>query len=83
MGNHAVFTAKEATAIVSVSCAVAVCAGPPESFTDTVSDAASVTLVGVPVMAPFAASERPAGSVPLVRVHVYGAVPPVAVRVAL
>jgi hypothetical protein len=40
--------------------------------------------VGVPVIAPVEAfSDKPAGKVPLVRDHVYGAVPPLAARVAL
>jgi hypothetical protein len=39
--------------------------------------------VGVPVIAPVAAlNESPAGKVPLVSDHVYGAVPPVAPKVA-
>ncbi len=36
--------------------------------------------VGVPEMVPLAASTRPAGSEPPVRLKVYGAVPPEAVR---
>jgi hypothetical protein len=40
-------------------------------------------VVGVPVIAPFAASDRPAGSEPLLTVNVYGAVPPLAVTVWL
>ena len=39
--------------------------------------------VGVPVSAPFAASERPVGSTPVVKANVYGAMPPLAVMVWL
>ena len=41
-----------------------------------------VVAVGVPLRTPVAAfKERPAGSVPLLTVHVYGAAPPLAVTV--
>jgi hypothetical protein len=40
--------------------------------------------IGIPAITPLEAPRvRPAGSVPLVRDHEYGVVPPVAVRVAL
>jgi len=49
-----------------------------------VSAIALAVAVGVPVIAPVDAfSDRPAGSVPEVRDHVYGDVPPVAASVAL
>ena len=35
-------------------------------------------VVGVPAIAPFDASDRPAGRLPVVTDHVYGPVPPVA-----
>src|SRR4051794_32311498 len=38
-------------------------------------------VVGVPVIVPFVASVSPAGSDPALTDHVYGAVPPLAVRV--
>jgi len=37
--------------------------------------------VGVPLMTPAVESDNPAGNVPTVTVHVYGAVPPTAVNV--
>ena len=39
-------------------------------------------VVGVPLMTPAVLSERPAGKVPLLRLQVYGEVPPVAASVA-
>ena len=60
-----------AGAVVSVSDAVALCAGLPESVTLKVSDAPDTGAVGVPVMAPVAVfSDRPAGKLPLVSDHV-------------
>lgn len=55
-----------------------------ESVTWKVSGAFVTGWVGVPVIAPVVAvSDKPVGKLPLVRVHVYGVVPPVAARVAL
>jgi hypothetical protein len=70
--------------IVSVRFTLLLCTGLPESFTVNVKAVAVTAAVGVPVIAPVAPfSERPAGSVPLVSVHVYGVVPPDAANVAL
>jgi hypothetical protein len=56
-----------AAVVVSVSAAVAFCAGLPESTTLKLSGALDTAAVGVPVMAPVAVfSDNPAGSVPLV-----------------
>ena len=55
-----------------------------ESCTPNTRDVALAEDVGVPVIVPVLPfSERPVGSVPLVIVHVYGEVPPVAASVAL
>jgi hypothetical protein len=72
-----------AAAMVNVRLAVAVCAGLPESVTLNVSCVALAAVVGVPVIAPLDESESPLGKAPLVRVHVYGLVPPVATRLTL
>jgi len=61
---------------------VAVSAGELESVAFTVNDVVPAC-VGVPVMSPLVESASPAGSDPLARDHVYGAVPPVADRIAL
>ena len=51
--------------VVSVSAAVALCAGLPESLTLKVSAAPDTAAVGVPLMAPVAVfSDSPAGNVP-------------------
>lgn len=52
------------------------------SFTCTVN-AAEPAAVGVPEIAPALDSVRPAGSAPLVTLHVYGVLPPVAPKVVL
>ncbi len=58
--------------------------GVLESATWNVRAVLVTACVGVPVSAPVEAfSIRPAGSVPLVRDHVYGGVPPVAANTAL
>jgi hypothetical protein len=44
---------------------------------------AAPAVVGVPEMVPPVLRDSPAGSVPDLSVHIYGAVPPVAERVAL
>ena len=44
---------------------------------------AAPAVVGVPEMAPPVLRDSPAGRVPDLTVHIYGAVPPVAERVAL
>ena len=76
--------ASVAGAIVSVSVLGAVCAGVPLSVTLKVSEALVTGAVGVPLITPVELfNVRPAGSVPLVRDHVYGDVPPVAVKVVL
>jgi hypothetical protein len=55
-----------------------------ESTSINVSAVPEAAVVGVPVIAPVAPfKDRPAGRVPLIRDHVYGVVPPVAVRFAL
>jgi len=69
--------------IVMDKAAVAVCAvGVAESVTLAVNGE-EPAVVGVPEIVPFAALRfKPAGSVPELMDHVYGVVPPVAVRVA-
>jgi len=60
------------------------CGGVNASVTVNVSGVALAAAVGVPVIAPVAAfSVSPAGSVPVVNDHVYGGVPPPAVKVVL
>jgi len=55
-----------------------------ESFTCTVKADVVESAAGVPLIAPVdVLSDRPAGSVPVVTVHVYGAVPPAAARAVL
>src|SRR5882757_5381051 len=69
--------------VVSVSAAVALCTGFPESLTLKVSAAPDTAAVGAPVMAPVAVfSDSPAGKVPLVSDQTYGVVPPDAASVA-
>ena len=53
------------------------------SVTFKVSGVLVAAAVGVPVIAPVDPKDKPMGSVPLVSDQVYGAVPPVAARVAL
>jgi hypothetical protein len=72
-----------AAVIVSVRFTVAFCCGLPASFAVNVNAVALATAVGVPLIVPVELSVRPAGSVPLVNVHAYGVVPPVAASVAL
>ena len=69
--------------IVSVRFALCVSAGLPESVTFKVSGVLVAAAVGMPVIAPVDPKDKPMGSVPLVSDQVYGAVPPVAARVAL
>jgi hypothetical protein len=74
----------DAALTVRARVAVCVCAGLLESVTLKMSGAFVTACVGVPVMAPVAAfSVSAVGIVPLVRLQVYGAVPPVAVSIAL
>ena len=71
-------------AIVSVRLTDLLCTGMLESVTVNVSAVALAAAVGVPLIAPVAAFKvRPAGSVPLVRLHEWGDVPPLAAGVAL
>lgn len=66
-------------AIVRFRLTDAICVGLLASVTLKVSGVAVAVAVGVPVIAPVEAlSESPAGNEPLVNVHVYGVVPPVA-----
>jgi hypothetical protein len=75
-------TAVEEIVNVTLTDLLAGCA--PESTTWNVSGVLVTVCVGVPVIAPVEAFNiRPAGSIPLVRVHIYGGVPPVAVKTAL
>jgi hypothetical protein len=56
----------------------------PESVTPKVSARDFAAAVGVPLITPVEAfSERPLGSAPEVNAQLYGAVPPLAVRVAV
>ena len=64
-------------AIVTLNVCVAVSAGELESVTCTVNDDVPAA-VGVPEIAPALESVKPALSVPVVIVHLYGVVPPVA-----
>jgi len=85
-GSDVVVIASVAGAIVSVRFAVAVSTGLLVSVTVNFNAVALTAVVGVPVIVIVAVVEglrvSPAGSVPL-NAHVYGAVPPVAVNVAL
>jgi len=68
----------------SVKAADLVSTGVLESETLNVRDVALAVAVGVPVIVPALwLNERPAGSVPAVNDHLYGAVPPVAASVAV
>ena len=83
-GSEVVVIASGTTAMVSVRLAVAEPAGLEESVTEKVSGVALLVAVGTPLITPVAAVQlQPAGSVPLVSVQVYGAVPPAALRVVL
>jgi hypothetical protein len=74
----------EVEEIVNVSLTDLLPAGVLESATWNVRAALVTACVGVPVIAPVAAFNiRPGGKVPLVRVHIYGGVPPVAAKTAL
>ena len=71
-------------AIIRATLTDLLCAELLESLTVKVSEVALALAVGVPLIMPLVLSrDRPAGSDPLVKAHVYGGVPPVAVRVAL
>ena len=84
LGSDTVVIANAPVAIVNVRVALAFCAGLPESLTLNIKAVALAGAVGVPVIAPEVAfNVSPAGSVPLVRVHVYGDVPPDADKEAL
>jgi hypothetical protein len=68
--------------MVMLNAFVAVSAGVLESV--AVTEKLEVpAVVGVPVIAPFAASVRPVGSAPVVTAQVIGVAPPVDCRVAL
>jgi hypothetical protein len=70
--------------IVNVSLTDLLAGGTPESATWNVRGVLVTVCVGVPVIAPVDAFNiSPAGSVPLVSVHIYGGVPPVAAKTAL
>jgi hypothetical protein len=74
----------EAGETVRVNVAVCVRAGLLESVTLNVRGVLATEAEGVPVMAPIEAFRvKPAGRAPMVSDQVYGATPPVAVRVAL
>jgi hypothetical protein len=68
--------------MVSVRFAVAVCAGVLESVNLKLRGVALTAAVGVPLICPVEPfNVNPAGSVPAVNCHAYGAVPPMAPRV--
>jgi hypothetical protein len=70
--------------MVKVRLTVFDCAGLPASVTVKVSGVALADAVGVPLRTPVEAlNVRPAGRAPDASVQLYGAVPPVAARVAL
>ena len=70
--------------IVNISLTDLLPAGVLESVTWNVGAVLVTACVGVPVIAPVAAfNMSPAGNVPLVRVHIYGGVPPMAASTAL
>src|SRR6266536_1690808 len=66
----------------SVKDFVAVCGFGAESKTRTVN-AYEPAVVGVPLIVPLAASDRPGGGAPLEIVHVYGGTPSVTARAVL
>jgi hypothetical protein len=59
-----------------------VCAVALESLTVKVTGVAAIAVVGMPEIAPLAASVSPAGSAPELTAQDSGAVPPVAANVA-
>jgi len=69
-------------AITNVAAKVAVCAGEPESVTDTVNELLPA-VVGVPYKTPPLLSVSPAGRVPEVVLQVSAPVPPVAASLML
>ena len=70
-GNDVVVIVSVAGVVVSVSAAVALCAGLLESVTLKVSATPDTAAVGVPVIAPVAVfNDNPAGRVPLASDHV-------------
>jgi len=74
----------EVEEIVNISLTDLLTAGVLESVTWNVRAVLVTVCVGVPVIAPVAAFNiRPVGNVPLVKVHMYGGVPPVAAKTAL
>ena len=74
----------EVEEIVNVTLADLLAGCALESVTWNVKAVLVTVCVGVPVIAPVAEfNVRPVGSVPLVRVHIYGGVPPVAAKTAL
>jgi hypothetical protein len=80
-GRDAVVTARAGAPTLKVRLAEAV--APVESVTRTVSGKLPA-VVGVPPSAPLVpVSEMPAGRLPAVIAHEYGAVPPVAAKVAV
>ena len=82
LGEIAMLTAVEEIVNISLTDLLTGCA--LESATWNVRAVLVTACVGVPVSAPVEAFNiRPAGSVPLVRDHVYGGVPPVAAKTAL
>jgi hypothetical protein len=78
-GRLAVVIDSVAGATLIDSCFVASCDPPSVTRTVNVEFPAAG---GVPVIAPFALSDSPAGKLPDTMFHVYGAVPPPAVSVA-
>jgi hypothetical protein len=77
-----VVTASALGDVASASNTDCVCTGWPESATVKPNCTFRATTVGVPLIAPVAASnDKPAGKVPVVTDHVYGGVPPVAINV--
>jgi N-acetylglucosamine-6-phosphate deacetylase len=80
-GNDVVVIVNGGTAITMLRALVAVKAGVLASATCTVKFEVPAA-VGVPEIAPVElASVSPAGNVPAVTLHVYGEMPPAAVRV--
>ncbi len=64
-GSEVVVIVSVLAVVVSVSAAVALCTGLPESLTLKLSEAPDTAMVGVPVMAPVAAfNDSPEGNVP-------------------
>jgi hypothetical protein len=82
LGNELVVTTTGRGAIVRESVADLFCIGRLESVTLKVRDVVLAGTLGVPLIAPVIDNASPAGKVPLVNDHLYGADPPVAARVA-